>query len=83
MLQKQGARLKEVSLPLIQETEDAGNQIAWAEATHYHQHAGWYPAHAEEYDEEVRKRLEMGTKVPAVVYMQAWNCANSSSRHSI
>ena len=71
MLQKQGARLKEVSLPLVQETEDAGNQIAWAEATHYHQHAGWYPAHAEEYDEEVRKRLEMGTKVPAVVYMQA------------
>jgi aspartyl-tRNA(Asn)/glutamyl-tRNA(Gln) amidotransferase subunit A len=71
LLQKHGARLKEVSLPLIQETEDAGNQIAWAEATHYHQHAGWYPAHAAEYEEDVRKRLEMGAKVPAVVYMQA------------
>jgi aspartyl-tRNA(Asn)/glutamyl-tRNA(Gln) amidotransferase subunit A len=71
VLKKHGARLKEVSLPLVQETEDAGNQIAWAEATHYHQQAGWYPAHAEEYDEEVRKRLEMGTKVPAVVYIRA------------
>lgn len=71
VLEKQGARLKEVSLPLVQESENAGNQIAWAEATHYHQHAGWYPAHAGEYDEEVSKRLEMGTKVPAVVYMQA------------
>jgi aspartyl-tRNA(Asn)/glutamyl-tRNA(Gln) amidotransferase subunit A len=71
VLQKNGAHLKEVSLPLIQETEQAGNQIAWAEAAHYHQHAGWYPAHAAEYGEDVRGRLEMGTKVPAVVYMQA------------
>lgn len=71
VLQKHGARLEEVSLPLVRETEDAGNQIAWAEATHYHQQAGWYPAHEEEYDEDVRKRLEMGTKVPAVMYIQA------------
>jgi aspartyl-tRNA(Asn)/glutamyl-tRNA(Gln) amidotransferase subunit A len=71
VLQQHGARLKDVSLPLLPETEDAGNQIAWAEATHYHQHAGWYPDHAEEYGEDVRKRLEMGTKVPAVAYLQA------------
>jgi aspartyl-tRNA(Asn)/glutamyl-tRNA(Gln) amidotransferase subunit A len=70
-LQKGGARLKEVFLPLLPETEDAGNQIAWAEATHYHQHAGWYPPHAEEYGEDVRKRLEKGRKVPAVAYLQA------------
>jgi aspartyl-tRNA(Asn)/glutamyl-tRNA(Gln) amidotransferase subunit A len=70
-LQKGGARLKEVFLPLLPETEDAGNQIAWAEATHYHQHAGWYPAQAEEYGEDVRKRLEKGTQVPAVAYLQA------------
>jgi aspartyl-tRNA(Asn)/glutamyl-tRNA(Gln) amidotransferase subunit A len=71
VLQRHGARLKDVSLPLLAETEDAGNQIAWAEATHYHQDAGWYPARAEEYDEDVRKRLEMGTKVSAVAYLQA------------
>lgn len=71
VLQNNGARVKEVSLPLVQETEDAGNQIAWAEAAHYHQHAGWYPAHAAEYGEDVSSRLEMGTKVLAVAYMQA------------
>jgi len=71
ILQKHGARLKEVSLPLLRETEDAGNQIAWAEATHYHQQAGWYPQQAQEYDEDVRKRLEVGSKVPAVVYLRA------------
>jgi len=71
ILRKNGARLKEVSLPLVQESEDAGNQIAWAEAAHYHQHAGWYPGHASEYGEDVRSRLEMGTNVPAVAYMQA------------
>ncbi len=71
VLKKNGAGLVDVSLPLVRETEDAGNQIAWAEATHYHQHAGWYPAHAAEYEEDVRKRLEMGTKVLAVDYMQS------------
>jgi aspartyl-tRNA(Asn)/glutamyl-tRNA(Gln) amidotransferase subunit A len=71
LLEHHGARLKEVSLPLIQETEEAGNQIAWAEAAHYHQQAGWYPARQAEYAEDVRSRLQMGRKVPAVVYLQA------------
>jgi aspartyl-tRNA(Asn)/glutamyl-tRNA(Gln) amidotransferase subunit A len=68
---KLGATLKEVSIPLLQETEDAGNQIAWAEATHYHQHAGWFPAHAADYGEDVRTRLELGAKVAATTYLQA------------
>jgi len=71
LLEKQGARLTEVSLPQMVETEDAGNQIAWAEATVYHQEAGWYPEQSEEYGEDVRARLEMGTKVTAVNYLQA------------
>jgi len=71
LLKKRGARLKEVDLPLVRETEDAGNQIAWAEATHYHQQAGWYPAHSEDYGEDVRTRIEMGLKVTAVSYLQA------------
>ncbi len=70
-LKKRGARVKEVSLPQIAETEEAGNLIAWAEATLYHQEAGWYPSRAEEYGEDVRVRLEMGTKVSAVSYLQA------------
>jgi len=71
ILKKQGVRLKETSLPLLEETEDAGNQIAWAEATHYHQQAGWFPSRAADYGEDVRSRLEMGTKVSATVYLSA------------
>jgi aspartyl-tRNA(Asn)/glutamyl-tRNA(Gln) amidotransferase subunit A len=68
---KLGAKMKEISIPLLKETETAGNQIAWAEATHYHQQAGWFPSHSTEYGEDVRSRLEMGTKVSAVAYLEA------------
>jgi aspartyl-tRNA(Asn)/glutamyl-tRNA(Gln) amidotransferase subunit A len=71
ILQKRGTKLKKVSLPLLQETEDAGNQIAWPEATHYHQEAGWFPDRAGEYGEDVRARIEMGAKVSAVQYLRA------------
>jgi aspartyl-tRNA(Asn)/glutamyl-tRNA(Gln) amidotransferase subunit A len=66
-----GARIEDVSMPLLEETEDAGNQIAWPEATQYHMQAGWFPARAAEYGEDVRSRLEMGTKVSAVAYLEA------------
>jgi aspartyl-tRNA(Asn)/glutamyl-tRNA(Gln) amidotransferase subunit A len=71
VLEKGGARLKEISLPQVGETEEAGNVIAWAEATMYHQQAGWYPAHAGEYSEDVFRRLEVGQTVSAVNYLKA------------
>jgi len=71
VLKKQGGQLKEISLPLLNETEDAGNQIAWAEATHYHQQSGWFPSRVADYGDDVRSRLEMGTKVSATVYLSA------------
>jgi aspartyl-tRNA(Asn)/glutamyl-tRNA(Gln) amidotransferase subunit A len=71
VLKKQRVTFKQVSLPLLRETEDAGNQIAWPEATHYHQQAGWYPSRAADYGEDVRSRLEMGTKVSATTYLSA------------
>jgi len=71
ILKKLGATLREVSIPLLPETEDAGNQIAWAEATHYHQHAGWFPTCAADYGEDVRTRLEAGAKVSATSYLHA------------
>jgi aspartyl-tRNA(Asn)/glutamyl-tRNA(Gln) amidotransferase subunit A len=70
-LQKCGAKLREVSIPHLAETEEAGNHIAWAEATHYHQQAGWFPARSVDYGEDVRVRLEMGTKVSATAYLKA------------
>jgi len=71
VLQRHGAKLVSVSVPLLMETEDAGNQIAWAEATRYHQQEGWYPARAADYGEDVRSRLEMGVNVSAVSYLNA------------
>ncbi len=71
ILKKGGASIKEISLPLVTETEDAGNQIAWAEATLYHQQAGWFPERSADYGEDVRSRLEMGTLVSAVSYLKA------------
>jgi aspartyl-tRNA(Asn)/glutamyl-tRNA(Gln) amidotransferase subunit A len=68
---KQGAQIKDISIPLLRKTEHAGNQIAWAEAAHYHQQSGWYPGHSAEYGEDVRSRLEMGTKVTATAYLEA------------
>jgi len=79
-LQKQGAKFKDVSIPLLSETEEAGNHIAWAEATHYHQQAGWFPAHSADYGEDVRARLEMGTKVSATAYLQALETRNKFIR---
>jgi aspartyl-tRNA(Asn)/glutamyl-tRNA(Gln) amidotransferase subunit A len=70
-LQKRGAKVREVSIPHLAETEEAGNHIAWAEATHYHQQAGWFPARSADYGEDVRGRLEMGTKVSATSYLKA------------
>ena len=66
-----GAKIKQVSIPLLAQTEQAGNRIAWAEASYYHQHAGWFPARGAEYSEDVRSRLETGTKVLAVEYLEA------------
>ena len=81
LLQKSGSNLKEVSIPLLFETEDAGNQIAWAEATHYHQQAGCFPARAADYGEDVRARLEIGAKVSATAYLRAMEVRNSFIEH--
>src|SRR5580704_10788989 len=70
-LRAQKVRVKEVSLSLLGETENAGNQIAWAEATHYHQQSVCFHARTTEYGEDVRTRLALGTEVPATVYLTA------------
>ena len=66
-----GAKTVDVSIPLLNDTERAGNRIGWAEATHYHQQSGWFPSRAGEYSEDVRARLEAGTKVTAAEYLEA------------
>lgn len=71
ILRESGARLKDVTIPYLAETSHAGNIIAWAEATQYHQEAGWFPAHSSLYSPDVRERIEWGIAVTAVDYLNA------------
>jgi aspartyl-tRNA(Asn)/glutamyl-tRNA(Gln) amidotransferase subunit A len=66
-----GAIVQEISLPHVADGDDPSTAIALAEAVHVHQKAGWFPAHASEYGEDVRKRLEMGCDVRAADYLAA------------
>jgi len=70
-LGRAGMTTKDISIPLLDETEDAGNHIAWTEAALYHQQQGYFPARSADYGDDVRSRLEMGCKVPAVEYLRA------------
>jgi len=70
--QKLGASVQEVSLPHVAESSEPSTQAAFAEATSYHQLAGYFPARADEYGEDVRERLEIGTKVLATDYLKAF-----------
>ena len=72
-VRKLGAKTEDVSIPLLNDTESAGNRIGWAEATHYHQQSGWFPSRAGEYSEDVRARLQAGTKVTATEYLEAFD----------
>jgi aspartyl-tRNA(Asn)/glutamyl-tRNA(Gln) amidotransferase subunit A len=68
---KAGMTTTDISIPMLDETEDAGNHIAWVEANLFHSRQGYFPGRAAEYGKDVRSRLEMGTKVSAVDYLQA------------
>jgi aspartyl-tRNA(Asn)/glutamyl-tRNA(Gln) amidotransferase subunit A len=71
LLRKRGFAVKEISIPLLDHTESAGNNIAWAEAARYHQKMDWFPRHSADYGEDVRSRLEIGVRVSAASYLEA------------
>ncbi len=70
-LRKLGATVKAVSIPLLLETESAGNRLGFAEATLYHQKMQWFPERAAEYGDDVRARLIMGARLAAPDYLRA------------
>ena len=72
-LEKHGAAVSEVSLPHLKESLDAATDISLAEALHVHEAAGYFPARAAEYGEEVRQRIEAGAKVPAHRYLAGFD----------
>ncbi len=72
-MEKRGATVKEVSLPHLKESRDAATDISLAEALHVHEAAGYFPARAADYGEEVRRRIESGAKVPATRYLAGFD----------
>ena len=72
-MEKRGAVVKEVSLPHLKESRDAATDISLAEALHVHEAAGYFPARAADYGEEVRQRIEAGGKVPAARYLAGFD----------
>jgi aspartyl-tRNA(Asn)/glutamyl-tRNA(Gln) amidotransferase subunit A len=70
-LEKHGATVREVSLPHLSDSVDAATNIALAETRYGHEVAGYFPAHAAEYSDEVRQRVEAGSKVLATQYLTA------------
>lgn len=71
MFRSMGAQIVRVPMPdLAPALLPATNDIALAEATHYHVSQGYFPARADDYGEDVRKRLGAGTEVTAVNYLR-------------
>jgi aspartyl-tRNA(Asn)/glutamyl-tRNA(Gln) amidotransferase subunit A len=70
VFQQIGARIQEVSFPHLADSQEPATNIALAEATHYHQSQGFYPARMADYGSDVSGRLEMGAQVRAVHYLR-------------
>lgn len=66
-----GAQFIEVLLPHVGESLRPATEIALAEAAQFHRAAGFFPARAAEYSQEVRARLETGSKIAASNYLDA------------
>ena len=64
-----GAELTEVSLPAIDHVSAIATTITFAEAAEYHQQ--WIRTRADDYGRDVRRALEAGMLMPAVLYIRA------------
>ncbi len=65
-----GGSIEVISLPTLPEAVDAANAMSIAEARAFHEEAGYFPARADEYGEDVRKRLELADGVRAADYLK-------------
>jgi aspartyl-tRNA(Asn)/glutamyl-tRNA(Gln) amidotransferase subunit A len=72
VFQQIGARIQEVSLPHLADSQEPATNIALAEATHYHQSQGFYPARMADYGSDVSGRLDTGAQVRAVHYLRGF-----------
>ena len=68
-----GVVFEEVSLPLLNQSVEPSTNMAFAEATHFHRSAGYYPARRSDYSKELIERLEAGEKVSALDYLRSFD----------
>ena len=68
-----GATMEEITLPSLAASERPSSAIAFAEALAYHEGAGYFPARAAEYGDDVRARLAAGREVRAADYLRAFD----------
>ncbi len=66
-----GAAIREISLPGVDRWVAEAAEIAFAEARDYHESAGFFPARAQEYGEDVRRHLDRGGEIRATDYLAA------------
>lgn len=66
-----GAKRHKIVLPPVDRWVTDGAQIAFAEARHYHEAAGFFPARSADYGEDVRRLLERGVDISAPAYLAA------------
>jgi aspartyl-tRNA(Asn)/glutamyl-tRNA(Gln) amidotransferase subunit A len=71
VLERAGAQVREVRLPEVRQASEQCIPYSYAEATVVHRRAGFFPSRAEEYGEDVLRRLKIGAQVLAVDYVEA------------
>lgn len=70
-LERAGAQVREVRLPDVKQASERCVPYSYAEATIVHRRAGFFPSRAEEYGEDVLRRLKIGAEVLALDYVEA------------
>jgi aspartyl-tRNA(Asn)/glutamyl-tRNA(Gln) amidotransferase subunit A len=68
-MEKLGAKIGEIALTDVANSVAEAAEIAFAEARHYHESAGYFPSRAAEYGEDVRRLLERGGEIRASAYL--------------
>ena len=79
-LEDMGATIEEIRLLDFAETVAPSTHIAFAEATQYHQSAGFFPSRADDYGCDVRERLAAGMEVKATDYLRALEIRSAFSK---
>ena len=66
-----GACIEEVVMPDLDAANEAAQDIALAEAAHFHTSSGWFPRRALDYGADIPSRITSGLRVTAVDYLRA------------